>query len=70
VIYTTNATESLHSSLRQVLKNRGAFLNDEAIMKLLYLALHNVAKRWTQPIHDWKAALNQFVILYGERVLA
>lgn len=68
VIYTTNAIESLNYSLRKVLKNRGAFPNDESIIKLLYLAMKNIAKRWTMPIHDWKAALNQFVILYGDRV--
>ena len=68
VIYTTNAIESLNYSLRKVLKGRGAFPNDEAIVKLLYMGLQHVAKKWTQPIRDWKAALNQFVILFGERV--
>jgi len=68
VIYTTNAIESLNYSLRKVLKNRGAFPNDESIMKLMFMALQNVAKKWTRPIRDWTAALNQFVILFGERV--
>jgi putative transposase len=68
VIYTTNAIESLHYSLRKVLKGRGAFPNDEAIVKLFYMGLQHVAKKWTQPIRAWKAALNQFVILFGERV--
>ena len=53
-----------------VAKHSGAFPNDEAIVKLLYMGLQHVAKKWTQPIRDWKAALNQFVILYGERVPA
>ena len=70
VIYTTNAIESLHYSLRKVLKGRGAFPNDEAIVKLLYMGLQHVAKKWTQPIREWKAALNQFVILFGERMPA
>jgi putative transposase len=70
VIYTTNAIESLNYSLRKVLKGHGAFPNDEAIVQLLYMGLQHVAKKWTQPIRDWKAALNQFVILYGERVPA
>lgn len=65
---TTNAIESLHSSLRKVLKGRSAFPNDEAILKVLYMGLQQVAKKWTQPIRDWKAALNQCVILFGERV--
>jgi putative transposase len=68
VIYTTNAIESLNDSLRKVLKGRGAFPNDESIVKLLYMGLQHVAKKWTQPIREWKAALNQFVILFGERV--
>ena len=68
VMYTTNAIESLNYTLRKRLKTRGVFPNDESIVKVLYLALQNVAKKWTRPIRDWKAALNQFVILFGERV--
>jgi transposase-like protein len=68
VIYTTNAIASLHDTLRKRLKTRGVFPNDESLVKVLYLALQNVAKKWTRPIRDWKAALNQFVILFGERV--
>ena len=67
-IYTTNAIESLNYSLRKVLKGRNAFPNDESSIKLLYMGLQQVAKKWTRPIRDWKAALNQFVILFGERV--
>ena len=52
----------------EVLKGRSAFPNDEAIMQVLYMGLQHVAKKWTQPIPEWKAALNQFVILFGERV--
>jgi transposase-like protein len=68
VIYTTNAIESLNYSLRRMLKTRGSFPNDDSILKILYLAINRVAKRWTMPIRDWKAALNQFVILFGDRV--
>jgi putative transposase len=68
VIYTTNAIESLNYTLRKRLKTRGVFPNDESLVKVLYLALQQVAKKWTRPIRDWKAALNQFVILFGERV--
>lgn len=70
VIYTTNAIESLNYSLRHVIKNRGAFPSDEAILKVLYLGLRNVAKRWTRPIQNWTAALNQFAILFGDRMTA
>jgi putative transposase len=68
VVYTTNAIESLNYSLRKVIKGRGAFPHDDAIRKLLYLGLRNASKKWTMPIRDWKAALNQFIILYGDRV--
>ena len=67
-IYTTNASESLHYSLRKVLKGRSAFPNDEAIITVLSMGLQHVATKWTQPIPEWKAALNQFVMLFGERV--
>lgn len=68
VIYTTNAIESLNMSLRKVTKNRGSFPNDEAMFKLLYLALNNIAKKWTLPIRDWKAAMNRFTILFEDRM--
>ena len=68
VIYTTNAIESLNYSLRKMLKNRGTFPNDNSITKILYLAINRVSKKWTMPIRNWKAALNQFVILFGDRV--
>lgn len=68
VIYTTNAIESLNYSLRKVLKKRGAFPTDEAILKVLYLGMQRIAKKWTVPIPDWKRALNQFAILLGDRV--
>ncbi len=67
-IYTTNAIESLNMSLRKVTKNRGSFPNDEAMFKLLYLALTNISKKWTMPIKDWKSALNQFSIMFEERL--
>jgi len=70
VIYTTNAIESLNMSLRKVTKTRSSFPNDEAVLKLLYLALRNIAKKWTMPIHDWKAALNRFAIIYEDRMPA
>ena len=68
VIYTTNAIESLNYSLRKMIKNRGAFPNDDSIIKILYLAINRIAKKWTMPIRNWKAALNQFVILFGDRM--
>lgn len=66
-IYTTNAIESLNHTLRKITKNRGAFPNDEAALRLLFLGLQNAAKKWTMPIRDWKGALNQFAILFADR---
>jgi putative transposase len=70
IIYTTNAIESLNMSLRKVTKARGSFPNDEAVSKLLYLALRNIAKNWTMPVHAWKDALNRFAIIYENRLPA
>jgi len=68
VIYTTNAIESVNMGLRKITKNRGAFPNDEALLKLFYLALRNISKKWTMPIRDWKAALNRFTIQFTDRM--
>jgi putative transposase len=67
VIYTTNAIESLNMQLRKIIKNRGHFPNDEAAIKLLWLALRNVLKKSVRSAFDWKSAMNQFAILYGDR---
>jgi putative transposase len=70
VIYTTNAIESLNMSLRKVTKARGSFPSDEAVSKLLFPALRNIAKKWTMPVRDWTAALNRFAIIYETRLPA
>lgn len=67
-IYTTNSIESLNMSLRKVTKNRGHFPSDDAMFKLLYLALRNISKKWTMPIKEWKSALNQFSIIFEDRM--
>jgi len=66
MIYTTNAVESLNRSLRKIIKTRGSFPNDEAAMKLLYLAIQNAGIHWRRPI-EWTAAMGQFAILFGDR---
>lgn len=68
VMYTTNAIESLNFSLKKVVKNRSSFPSDEAALKLLFAALKNIKKRWTMPLRDWGSAVNQFSILFGERL--
>jgi putative transposase len=68
VIYTTNAVESVNMSVRKIIKNRGSFPTDESALKLLYLALRNITRRWTMPIKDWRAALNRFAIIFEDRM--
>jgi len=67
-IYTTNAIESLNSVLKKTIKNRTSFLNDEAAVKLLYLSLKNIMKKWTMPVRNWGKALNQFAVFYDDRM--
>jgi putative transposase len=67
VIYTTNAIESVNAQLRRAVKTRGHFPSDEAATKLLWLVLRNITAGWGSATHDWKAAMNQFAILYAER---
>lgn len=69
VMYTTNAVESLHMSLRKIIKTRGSFPSEEAALKLLYLALRNASEKW-QTIQNWKQALNHFQMLWGDRIQA
>ena len=67
VIYTTNAIESLNSSLRKVIKNKRVFPSDDAALKLLYLALENISKKWTMSLHNWndgkRSRKHSFVIM-------
>jgi len=69
VIYTTNAVEALHRGLRKIIKNRGSFPSEEAALKLLYLALQNISQKW-ETLQYWREALNQFEILWGDRIRA
>jgi putative transposase len=67
VIYTTNTIESLNRSLRKVIKTKAVFPDEESVFKLMYLAMNNIAKRWSRPITNWKAALSHFAILFPGR---
>ena len=67
VIYTTNIVESLNNTLRKSVRNRGHFSTEDSIMKVLYLAIRGVSKKWNMPIRDWKQALNHFSIMFSER---
>lgn len=53
--------------MRKIIKTRGHFPTDEAAIKLIWLALRNITANWTNAAHDWKAAMNQFAILYEDR---
>lgn len=68
VIYTTNAIESVNRQMRKLLKTRGALPSDDAVLKLMYLALERISKKWTRPIANWPAALNRFAIEFEGRV--
>jgi transposase-like protein len=67
-VYATNAIVSLNYTVRKVTENRQSFPTTEAAMKLVFMALQNFSKRWTMPLRDWGAAVNQFDIIYGDRV--
>ncbi|PRH38026.1 IS256 family transposase [Burkholderia gladioli] len=67
IIYTTNSIENINGQLRKIIKTRGHFPSDEAATKLIWLALRNITAGWGRATHDWKAAMNQFAILYKER---
>jgi len=66
IVYTTNAIESLNMSLRKAIKTRGAFPTEDAALKVMYLALKNLAAKW-QAVHGWREALNQFALLWEAR---
>ena len=70
IIYTTNAIESLNSTLRTAIRSRGHFPNDEAATKLLYLALRSVCRKWKNAQREWTAAMTQFAIMFGDRFSA
>jgi putative transposase len=67
VIYTTNAIESVHSQLRKIIKTRGHFPSDDAATKLIWLALRNITADWGRSAMEWRRAMNQFAIAYGDR---
>ena len=67
LIYTTNAIESLHSQLRKIIKTRGHFPSDDAATKLIGLALRNIAHDRHRTVREWREAMNQFAIAYGDR---
>lgn len=67
-VYTTNVIESLNFSLRKITKTRTAFPSEEAAIKLIWLGLQNIEKKWTMPIQNWSLAMNQFAIIFEGRM--
>ncbi len=69
VIYTTNAIESINARLRKIIKTRGHFPSDDAAAKLIWLALRNITADWGRAAKEWREAMNQFAIAYGDRFM-
>lgn len=68
MIYTTNAVEGFHRQVRKVTKTKGAFPNDMALLKLVYLATKNIEKKWTSPLQNWSLVIQQLYIKFEDRV--
>ena len=68
IIYTTNIIENMNGKIRKYTKNKLSFPNDEAVLKSVYLALREISRKWTMPIHNWAIILNQFLTLFENRV--
>lgn len=68
IIYTTNAVEGFHRQVRKVTKTKGAFTNDMALLKLVYLATKNIQKKWKAPLHNWSLTIQQLYIKFGDRI--
>lgn len=68
LIYTTNAIENFNRQLRKVTKTKSAFVSDDALMKILYLATMSIIEKWTVPIKNWGSILNNLMIYFGDRV--
>jgi transposase-like protein len=68
IMYTTNTIENYHRRLRKVTKTKTAYPNDEALLKILYLATMDATKKWTQPLKEWGYITSQFAILFADRL--
>ena len=68
IIYTTNTVEGFHRQVRKVTKTKGAFQNDMALQKLVFLAIRNIEKKWTSPLHNWGTTIQQLYIKFADRI--
>lgn len=67
IIYTTNIIESLNSGVRKFTKTKTIFPHDDAALKVVYMAIENIERKWTMPIKNWGPILQQFLIILGDR---
>jgi transposase-like protein len=67
LIYTTNPIESLNSAIRKYTNNKSVFPDDQSAMKIIYFAIMNTQKKWSQAIHNWGLIFNQFLIIFEDR---
>lgn len=70
LIYTTNAIENFNRQLRKVTKTKSAFVSDDALIKILYLATINITEKWTMPIRNWSTNLDPLMIYFDDRVIS
>jgi transposase-like protein len=68
VIYTTNIIESVHRQFRKLTKTKGAFPNDDSLLKLLYVGIQNAEKKWTMPVRNWSLTISQLAIHFDGRL--
>ena len=68
IIYTTNLIENFNGKIRKYTKNKLSFPTDDAVMKSVFLAVREATKKWTMAIRDWGVILNQFTIIFEERL--
>ncbi len=67
-IYTTNPIEGMHRQIRKITKSKGAFSSEQALMKLMFLIIKDISKKWTMPVHNWGLTIFQLYIKFGDRL--
>lgn len=68
IIYTTNVVEGLHRQIRKYTKSKGSFTTQEALKKLIYLAIQNITQKWNQPIKNWSLIISQLDLYFEKRL--
>jgi transposase-like protein len=68
IMYTTNIIESVHRQFRKLTKTKGAFANQNSLLKLLYMGIQNAKEKWTQPVHNWSLTISQLAIFFEGRL--